>query len=605
MNWCDKSRIVFSVVVSTILLFCFLWSSEDPRTRIDYWQNNYNELLPEDDPRAGRAHEIFKRVLNAAGKRPGVIPRLFIVRNESAYIPLAFAIPDGGIIISKKVLDICYADEECGDDRLAFILAHEIAHQLKDDFWHMRFFEAVELSKKGEEKPILDSVKVIAKMTDHVLAKELQADEYGIIYASMAGFNTDAIVSGEENFFEYIYTALDPGNIKGFKKDEYHPDPEQRAEVVKARLKQVLDVVELFDLGIMFYQAGEFEKAILLFNDFLRFFPSREVYHNLATCHHQVALENYLKWKRNEEDILFERFKLSLSIDSETRAKKIRVKRSDDPQELYEKNIEKAIEYYRIAISQDPSYKYAYNNLGCALLLHGEVYEAIAMLKKAMKIDSIYSYSLNNLGVAFFLAENEGKALESFNRAISSDPSYDSPNFNLGKIAYEKGDMETSKEYWMAYLGIDMTSTWSDYIRNSLGLEKEGYVSELTLGKVREGVLGVNVGDYDDEIPEEWGEPVREREISIEEEPYKILEYKSGVVTLSQDEKILLLSIPGSYTEKSAQGISIGDSEKDVHRKYGNPTQKLYTPKGESWIFSSNDIAFQLKDGCVVSWLLF
>lgn len=87
--------------------------------------------------------------------------------------------------MSKETLDLCYRDEKWGDDRLAFVLAHEIAHQLKDDFWHLKFFQEV----RGSE-PLR-------------LAQELQADEYGIVYASMAGFNTDAIVTEDDqvNFF--------------------------------------------------------------------------------------------------------------------------------------------------------------------------------------------------------------------------------------------------------------------------------------------------------------------------------------------------------------------------------------------------------------------
>lgn len=605
MERSKKSRIVCYTAVVAVLLCLFLNASEDPRTRMDYWQRNYNELEPTDDSRAARAHKIFSRVLKAAGRRPGVVPRLFIVGNESAYIPLAFAIPDGGIIISKKVLDICYAEETMGDDRLAFILAHEIAHQLKDDFWHMRFFEAVELSKEGGEKAVLDSVKRIAKMTDKVLAKELQADEYGIIYASMAGFNTCAIVSEDENLFEYFYTALDPDNIKDFKKDETHPDPEQRAEAVKARLKQVLDAVELFDLGIMFYQAGEFEKAIIMFGDFLRSFPSREVYHNLATCHHQLALKHYRKWKKKEQEILFERFKLSLSIDSETRAKKIRVQRDENPKELFRKNMEKAIEYYRIAIGQDPSYKYAYNNLGCALLVKGEVYEAIAMLDKAMKIDSSYAYALNNLGVAFFLAENAAKARESFTMAVARDPSYDAPLFNLGAIAYEKGDRAVAEEHWKQYLTLDPTSSWALYVEATLKPEKKGAVSKKTQERIRESADGVEIGDYDDEMPGDWGAPLREREISVEEEPFRILEYKSGIITLSQDDEILLLSVPESYSKSSSLGISAGDSEEEVYEKYGIPTQILETAECTNLIFSSQGISFHLREGKVLSWLLF
>ena len=42
--------------------------------KIDYWRQRYQELLPEQDPRVARAHEIFKRVLQVAGTPRGTRP---------------------------------------------------------------------------------------------------------------------------------------------------------------------------------------------------------------------------------------------------------------------------------------------------------------------------------------------------------------------------------------------------------------------------------------------------------------------------------------------------------------------------------------------------
>lgn len=118
-----------------------------PKERMAHWVATYGEVSPTADARVQRAHEIFQRLLYAAGKRPGVVPRLLITARDPLDIALPIAIPDGSIILSKKVLERCYRDTRWGDDRLAFILGHELAHQLKDDFWHMQFFQALELSQ--------------------------------------------------------------------------------------------------------------------------------------------------------------------------------------------------------------------------------------------------------------------------------------------------------------------------------------------------------------------------------------------------------------------------------------------------------------------------
>lgn len=401
----------------TVVVSIALYSptaTANPKERIDYWRKNYEELLPRDDPRVVRAQEIFARVLQAAGRRPGVVPRLFIAKTDPLDLSLPIALPDGSIILSQGVLDLCYKGQKRGDDRLAFVLGHEIAHHLKDDFWHIRFFQAIEASKgrDPQQNKILQEVRSIAGLTEQVLAKELQADEYGIVYASMAGFRTHAVVTEDNqvNFFADWVSALDPTHIVGMHKNPAHPSAQQRAETVKARLRQILDRVELFHWGLWFYQAGSYPRAILAFQKFLEFFWGREVYHNLASSHHQLALKYYRLGKGRTIALPF---KLSLAIDPRTRAREI-FRGGKTPDELFQEHLNKAIEFYQTAISLDPAYLLSYNNLGAALILKDDVYKAIATLQDALKIAPESVEALNNLGVAFFYAEiKEGNGRDS------------------------------------------------------------------------------------------------------------------------------------------------------------------------------------------------
>ena len=596
-------------ILSILLMFGFsAWALENPKDHIDYWQKNYDELLPKDDSRVEKAHKIFNRVLNAAGRRPGIVPRLFIVKTDAAYIPLAFAIPDGGIIISKKVLDICYKDPKRGDDRLAFILGHEIAHQLKDDFWHQRFFQAVMLSKEKNPSPstqkLLEEIKSAVGMTDKILSKEIQADEYGIIYASMAGFNTRSIISEDEsiNFFEYVASAMDPDHIKGVHRDAPHPSPAKRAESVKARLKQVLDKVDLFNLGLLFYEVGNYEKAILFFREFLRFFPSREVYHDLAASHHQLALRYYKDWKKETNGIPF---KLSVAIDPETRATRIVLRGggSGDPEQLFTLNIEKAIQYYTTAISQDPSYVMAYSNLGSALIIKGEVYKAIGILKDALKLKPDLPDVLNNLGVAFFYAENTAKAVENLKKASKLNPRYNDPLFNLGRIAYEEKKEAEAKQYWLAYLKLDPYSPWADLVRTTISLAKT--VSPPQPAGPEEKPMELEVGASEDNIPPGWGKPIKSKNISIEEYPFKVSFYKNGFMTLSQDDEIQMIAALGDCQKKTSRGVALGEVEETVRASYGSPTKVLSMTQGESWVYESKGIAFRFVDKKVAAWILF
>ncbi len=592
-----------------VLMACAATVAANPKERLEYWRQNYQELLPTEDPRAARAHDIFHRLLHVAGQKPGVMPRLYITKIDPLDISVPIALPDGGIILSKGALDICYHEPARGDDRLAFVLAHELAHQFKDDFWHMKFFQAIEASKAQSPQPNanLEEILRLARLPDDVQAKELQADQHGIIYASMAGFNTNAIVTEDNtvNFFQDWVRALDPSRIGGVRADRSHPSPQQRAEALKVHLRQMLDKMDVFNVGLWFYQAGNYPKAIRAFEDFLQFFPSREVYHNLAASHHQLALQYYQLWKK---DAWVLPFKLSLAVDPVARAGKIALRGLDGtnkPAELFHAHLEKAIEFYHTAISLDPSYVLAYNNLGCALIMKQDVYKAIAMLQDALKIVPNFPQALNNLGVAFFYAENPRQAKAHLTRASELAPTYDAPVFNLGQLAYDAHQEADAQRYGLAYLQRDPGSPWAERVRQRVPQALPPPQVTSAVPQATEAVMGVAVATFADEVPASWGKP-RKSQLTLEAQPFTVARYPHVVMTLSSNnEEILMITVLDGYKGTSAKGIALGSSAQEVVAHYGPPTQILELTQGESWVYEAQGIAFQLRDQQVTSWQLF
>jgi tetratricopeptide (TPR) repeat protein len=481
-----------------------------------------------------------------------------------------------------------------GDDRLAFVLAHELAHQLKDDFWHMKFFQAIEASKvQGVQyQKVLEEVREIASTTEQVLAKELQADEQGIVYASLAGFNTNAIVSQDDssNFFAEWIRALDPSRFSDVQRNPSHPTPEQRAEAVRARLRQILDKTEVFHVGLRFYQAGHYPRAILAFEHFLQFFPGREVYHNLAASHHQLALQYYGLGKSDAQVLPF---KLSLAVDPVTRARIIALRsrghagQSKSPAELFHEHLDKAIEFYKTAIALDPSYILSYNNLGCALLLKEDIYKAIATLQDTLKIVPDSPEALNNLGVAFFYAENLRQAGVYLARAHELAPTYDAPLFNLGKMAHAARQEAEARRYWLTYLQLDPVSPWADLVRKQMAFPAPPLPMPSAAVQVAENIMGLGVAAFEKEVPPSWGSPRTLVHTPLEQEPFKVAIYSNGIMTLSQDEEILLLVALEAYRGTTARGIAIGSVAKDVLALYGAPSRILEMTQGKIWVYET------------------
>jgi hypothetical protein len=66
----------------------------------------------------------------------------------------------------------------------------------------------------------------------------------------------------------------------------------------------------------------------------------------------------------------------------------------------------------------------------------------------------------------------------------------------------------------------------------------------------------------------------------------------------------MLLAREG-YRGTSAQGIAVGSMARHVLAAYGPPSRRLEMTHGNNWSYDAHRIAFQLRDGKVVSWLVY
>ena len=578
----------------------------DPKERVEYWRKNYTELSDAGDRRVTKAQSIFERVLNAAGSRHGVHPRLLIIAEDPLNITLPVSIPDGWIILSKSVLDLCYANPRNGDDKLAFVLAHEIAHLLDDDFWHINFFNAIDDSKtKGvSNENVLNEIKGIIGQAEKVAAKELRADEQGVLFSSMAGFDVSAVVGKERsgNFFQQWQRLLSVNRVaQPTVASNTHPTIEQRTAGVLARLQQVSDQAELFRLGLLYYQAGNFQRAIDAFGEFLRHYPGREVHHNLAVSHHQLAL-SYLTVSVDDYTSL--PFKMSLTIDPITRAGGHVLRGPQENRRLFKEHIATAIEYYEAAIKQDPGYLLAYKNLASAYVVNDEPFKAIAIVKDALQQTPNDSVLLNVMGVAFYNAENVDKAVDYLIRSMKQDAGYADPLFNLGKVEHSRNHKTLAKNYWQQYIEKDPDSNWVRILREKYQLPAPNKTQKVLIPQQNEMLSGMQVGNYSDEVPKEWG--VAEIiQFPLKDAPQATMHYKNGVTTITEGGEIRLLLAGTGYDGETKNGVKIGDKEQTVKNVYGTPIMNLTTTQGNSLVYYQQGITFQLRNGKVVSWEIY
>lgn len=408
---CPVSR--YMVLGTVLLAFSFASAGAEDlsKDQRQWWIDNYGLIDAKTEPLVARAEKIFNRVAAAADKKGNRLPKLVVIGGKGD--PYAVTIRDGSVILTFEGLKICYKNgaPETGDSRLAFLIGHELAHLAKDDFWHGSAFAAVSSYKdETQVRRILTSqLEKTGGSLDFVKTQELQADSYGIIYMTMAGYDPKAIIGPDgTNFFQYWVSQITGKLAYG---DEAHVSPEARAEFVRNELRPVIDALDRFGHGVQLYQNGKYQDAASFFESFIEKYPGREVYNNLGLSHYQLAMKALSECN----ELLPVYFKLPMVLDSETTAQKLRETAAGEgaacfQNETYQSNLQEAVRFFEEAGKKETTYLPARINLSTALIMSGDYAKAISVADETLKVDPNSPEALNNKAVAEYLFGKKNKA---------------------------------------------------------------------------------------------------------------------------------------------------------------------------------------------------
>ncbi|WP_207681188.1 M48 family metalloprotease [Desulfonema magnum] len=490
-------KTVFIFLITGIFLASFpetspVFSQEQYR---DYWVRNYDILTAKDHPRVSRTRAIFNRVLAAADKRSNRYPKLLII-NETGY-PWAISLQDGTVILTQKAMENCYinADRETGDARLAFIFGHEMAHLAKDDFWHVSAFKALQDFGTGrkadqENRSLLlktEDIENTSRAREIARKKELQADAYGILYTSMAGFDPLAIVDANGlNFFQEWISQLTEKTAHTYQihsapEHQVHPTPEQRAAFLLVNMRAVVNEIYLFDLGVRFCQIGRYEKGLALLEAFKEKYPCREVCNNLGLIHYEIAVRALAACDPNKAY----QFKLATVLDTDTRAGRLVAVRGRECPRMtqFKAHIQYAIHDFKTACEKESSYLAARVNISSALIMDGNYSGALAALDDALKISADDPGVLCNRAVAMYLLGNSVKtdifeqASEILKSVSNSNKGFSDAFYNLGRLLAEQDRKTEAKEIWERFIQFEPAGIYADMVREFPGMEAQALVT--------------------------------------------------------------------------------------------------------------------------------
>jgi len=570
-------------------------SSPAPKLKIDYWLNNYKQVT------AGETYElaqkVFKKITRVADNPASEVYSLYIF--SDLRLTQVFALPDGAIIVPLKAIDFCLQDREAGEARLAFIFGHEIKHLIRDDYWIYnyltRFF--VNEGKAGtnpDAARLLESMKWELEKESRK-AFETRADEAGILYTSLAGYDVDAVFAFIPEYYHAAGIDLN-GEVT-------NNSVEDRRQALTQRLGEARRHLHLFDLGVMLYAIGENDAAIECFEKFLTQYPSREVFNNLGLCYYSKALALFARWSPEaaETNPNFV-FKLSAQIDPASRLRAISQRgiEKDEERQLTEA-INRCLDNFERAKNSDPGYEVSHNNLGCAYLLKGEVEFAIGNLKQALKLNPSYSEAHNNLGVCY-AAEGDGKAARNnFEKASQTSLTYADPIFNLGQLNRLADRKEEAAEYFRRYLQLDKLSAYAEKAKRYLNMPG----SPLKLPLRHETMptpSGSNTSSLEAESLASFS--TRNAKIQVRLDKSQHVRYFDYQATQGQ-QRISIIAAGSKHQGQTQNKIRLGDPEQLVAQRYPYPLRYVPSARGAFWVFVEAGLGFEIQAGKVNGWFLF
>ncbi|MCP5045969.1 MAG: M48 family metalloprotease [bacterium] len=586
----------------------------DKKDMIPYWIDMYGDYTQsgkKNDSTVKRTMEIFGKVKSAAEKTDGRMPRLFIINTNRE--PYAMALPDGSVIINTRTLVICYSgiNREEGNQRMAFILGHELAHLANKDFMHREAFEVFDHYGDEESKRLAaDYFHLPDPEASKVLkSKEHFADKEGVLYAAMAGYDISRMFKRENNFFHHW--ANQTGIKHAYENDELpgHPSLKTRADYVYMHLKKLAKKIELFRAGVLLYQIESRHDAVSAFLNFSRHYPSREVFNNIGACYLDLALHHlHLRFSRD-----YYRFRLSTSIDYSTTSAILSPRGDGDYLKDKEiaTNLDKAGEYFKLAVERDKLDKASRYNLSTVLILKKEYAGAQQVCEDILKhIDKSDVNARNNKAVALYYYGKEEdvdtaqKAIQNLEEISRREPGNYEVLYNLAALKEKRKRFAGARVSWGKYLKLSSTprDNFYRYVYKKLNKKEPPAPRKVKKAPVLPG--WVKLGDPISTVSEKFGGK-KIQAFPLGSEASQTHDDSSINLQVIVIDNIRVLALDGTVEMVEREIVSSAGGKEEMLRRYGAPQRIVRHRNGYFYVYQDRGFSVKEVDGKISSYIWF
>ena len=597
---------------------------EDPKQSITYWKKY---TLDSDAPTARQAQQVFN-VLLRAWDQSRIEPGLFVVESEVG--AWAASLADGNILLSKQAVETSFSyGRQRGEHLLAFILAHELAHQRADDLWHQRFFRMIGSQPAESQKTMMAGLELDQQNMTQLEQKEAQADHDGLVLMSSVGFDPYQIVQDKDFFTLWVENIWHQNCIESDEKSSHYAACRQamsRALRTRTQLKTVATQSMLYELGVQAFVAEDYEKARGYFMTYGRDYPGRTVISAIGLTYFAQAQKIQqrliaLNKEGNSGQLLNFYYPMMLEAqifpaDSSVSSNN---KRADIEQiiadlQVQEKRLlELSVSQFEKAIRLSPDYRPTYLLLASAHLLANNSYLVRGVLQGRYKPDFGDDASVTMLLALTTAIEGDRQhaiaTLQQLAQKIKSKQidsvlpetlmTY-SVFYNLSTLLDSVGRSKEAKDAWkvLTKLSNDRGDTLLFRLAiNHLRDNRGGHNKKL---KIAPSISGNRLGD---KIRQDG----KGQDLWIDGERFQVIEDNGSRYVVRGDG--LLISASQMTAKTNGRGIdhrlNIGDPADRPFKSLGIPDRRLNMTSGDYLAYDDYGLAIRISNNQVKGWFLY
>lgn len=613
-------------LMSRTLMAAPLVPPEDANQSINYWKPHV--IAPGSNEQVARAHEVFSRLLRTwDGAR--IEPSLYVVKSDSG--PWAASLLDGNILLSYQAIKICNRFGKAqAQDLLAFVLAHELAHQRSNDLWHQKFFRLAGSLAPGARKNLLKGISSL-KTVKTLARREAQADIDGLTIMSVVGYDPFRIVDKKDFFTQWVESIWEvPCVGSGASKAVVNSCSKAKTRALRARtqLKTVAVQAVLYDLGVQAYISGRNDVARRYFRAYGRDYPSRAVYSAIGLTYLAEALD-LRKNLLDRGQLTGPQFFYPLVLDASPTAQRISQPGSgkkrgvaDGQAKKQKKQIKKlaakAYDYFEKSRRLEPNHKNTYLLAAIAQLVKGNTYVARGVVQGELMLRFGRDLETDMLMAIIHAREGKldeaGRLFKALARKITSNTRHDfvlpkelvsyAIHHNYAAMETFRGNRKLAKKIWQRMARQSKASGESLLFRMAVRQINNSQNNNVTPHFNNIKINNKKIGDSA-KRGKTSSQYSQASDFWYEGEHLKFYRYENGTrMVLGSNKKVM--SIWQEPARKNSIGkIAIGDDADRPLKVYGLPSRTISVVSGDYLAYDDLGLALHIVSGRVNGWFLY